>query len=157
MACETVFQFSLGLIGEFGGFILIMIGLIAIILLGYYENGIKNLFTLSGGLFFILISMALVRYIVEYKSFNDAVKGGNAQTVCGKVEVLKREPEHGRPPGDKIRIKDKQFEIQGVFGSSAYDKTIRNGGVLDDGKKAKLTYFKGHILKIELCNDGCSN
>jgi hypothetical protein len=70
--------------------------------------------------------------------------------VEGPVFVEHEQPAGGHSKGDVIAVGGKTFEISYFSASPGYIKTIAHGGVLKNGVYARLTYYDGTILKVEI-------
>lgn len=72
------------------------------------------------------------------------------QVVEGPVEVLWQQPYHGHSKGDVIRVGGKQFEVNYFYATPAYNKTIAHKGTLNAGTYARLYYYGGEILRVDV-------
>lgn len=75
---------------------------------------------------------------------------GKSQVVEGIVHVSHQQPAHGHSSGDKITVGDQSFEVNYFLVTPGYNKTISHGGVLREGAFARLHYYEGIILKVEV-------
>ncbi len=80
----------------------------------------------------------------------EAYEQNRIQTVEGVVKVEHKQPETGHDEGDIICVDGKRFEIDYFVLTRAYRQTIAHGGVLKDGQYAKIYYYDGQILRIDI-------
>ena len=72
------------------------------------------------------------------------------EIVEGPVEVLHQQPASGHTKGDVIRVNGKEFEVNYFYATPAYHYTIAHKGVLNAGIYARLYYFDGEILRVDI-------
>ena len=88
----------------------------------------------------------------------DAYYSDNYEIVEGVIEVLHQQPKSGHDSGDLIRIDHVEIEFSYFSSSPAYTQTLSHGGVLADDVYAKIYFYKGHILRIDIPKtEGCIN
>jgi hypothetical protein len=80
----------------------------------------------------------------------DVYHHGKSQVVEGFVHVSHQQPPHGHSSGDKIMVGDQTFEVNYFLVTPGYKQTISHGGVLREGIFARLHYYDGVILKVEI-------
>ena len=79
-----------------------------------------------------------------------AYRNGGYQVVEGPVEVIHRQPATGHTKGDVVSVNGKQFEVNYFYATPAYHNTLAHGGVLGSGVYARLYYYNGEILRVDL-------
>ena len=72
------------------------------------------------------------------------------EVVEGPVEVLHQQPATGHSKGDVIRVNGKEFEVNYYLATPAYNKTIAHKGALNAGTYARIYYYDGEILRVEV-------
>ena len=72
------------------------------------------------------------------------------QVVEGPVQVLHQQPATGHSKGDVIRVNEKEFEVNYFYATPAYHTTIAHKGVLNTGTYARIYYFGGEILRVDI-------
>jgi hypothetical protein len=72
------------------------------------------------------------------------------QVVEGQVQVLHEQPATGHTKGDIITVNGKQFEVNYFYATPAYLKTLAHGGVLGSGVYARIYYYNGEILRVDI-------
>ena len=93
----------------------------------------------------------------------DIFRNGKSQIAEGFVHVLHEQPAHGHSSGDKITVGGQPFEVNYFLVTPGYRQTIAHDGVLREGVFARLHYYSGVILKVEIGNpktgqqDGAAN
>lgn len=80
----------------------------------------------------------------------NAYKQKRYQIVEGPVQVLWQQPYHGHSKGDVIRVNGKEFEVNYFYATPAYHNTIAHKGVLNQGTYARLYYYEGEILRVDV-------
>ena len=80
----------------------------------------------------------------------DIYHNGKSQVVEGIVHVSHAQPAHGHSSGDKITVGDQTFEVNYFRVTPGYRRTISHGGALREGVFARLHYYEGIILKVEI-------
>jgi len=73
-----------------------------------------------------------------------------SEVTEGTVHVTHMQPLHGHASGDKIIVGDRQFEIDDFLVTPGYRQTIAHGGALREGVYARLHYYDGVIIKVEV-------
>jgi hypothetical protein len=79
-----------------------------------------------------------------------AYRHGQYQVVEGPVQVLHEQPATGHTKGDIITVNGKQFEVNYFYLTPAYRNTLAHGGVLNSGVNARLYYYNGEILRVDI-------
>ena len=79
-----------------------------------------------------------------------AYRDGQYQVVEGQVQVLHEQPATGHTKGDIITVNGKQFEVNYFYLTPAYRNTLAHGGVLQSGVYARLYYYNGEILRVDI-------
>jgi hypothetical protein len=72
------------------------------------------------------------------------------EVVEGPVQVLHQQPASGHTKGDVIRVNGKEFEVNYFYATPAYHKTIVHNGVLNAGTYARVYYYDGEILRVDI-------
>lgn len=80
----------------------------------------------------------------------DVYRNGKCQIAEGLVHVAYVQPATGHAGGDKIIVDDQKFEVNYFLETPGYKQTISHGGVLREGVFARLHYYDGVILKVEI-------
>jgi hypothetical protein len=80
----------------------------------------------------------------------DTYRNGKSQIAEGIVHVLHEQPAHGHSSGDKITVGGQTFEVNYFLVTPGYKQTISHGGALREGVFARLHYYDGVILKVEI-------
>ena len=70
--------------------------------------------------------------------------------VEGPVQVLHQQPYHGHSEGDRIRVDGQEFVISYFYYTPAYRNTIAHSGALKEGTYARIYYFNGEILRVDI-------
>jgi hypothetical protein len=79
-----------------------------------------------------------------------AYRTGQYQVVEGQVQVLHEQPATGHTKGDIITVNGKQFEVNYFYATPAYRNTLAHGGVLGSGVYARIYYYNGEILRVDI-------
>jgi hypothetical protein len=82
----------------------------------------------------------------------DVYQNGKSQIAEGFVHVTNEQPAGGHSAGDKITVGDQTFEVNYFLVTPGYKQTISHGGILREGVFARLHYYDGVILKVEVGN-----
>jgi hypothetical protein len=72
------------------------------------------------------------------------------QIVEGPVQILHQQPVTGHTKGDVVAVSGQQFEINYFYATPAYRNTLAHGGVLSAGTDARIYYYNGEILRIDI-------
>jgi hypothetical protein len=72
------------------------------------------------------------------------------QIVEGPVQILHQQPATGHTKGDVIALKGEQFEVNYFYATPAYRNTLAHGGVLGAGVYARIYYYNGEILRVDI-------
>ena len=72
------------------------------------------------------------------------------QVIEGPVEVLHQQPKTGHTKGDIIRVNGKELEVNYFYATPAYHNTIAHKGVLNTGTYARIYYYNGEILRVDI-------
>ena len=80
----------------------------------------------------------------------DAYRERRYEIAEGPVEVLHQQPKTGHSKGDVVRVNGKEFEVNYFYATPAYHNTIAHKGVLNAGTYARIYYYEGEILRIDI-------
>jgi hypothetical protein len=83
----------------------------------------------------------------------DVYHNGKSQIAEGVVHVSHEQAATGHEAGDKVTVGDQTFEVNYFLVTPGYNQTISHGGVLREGVFARLHYYDGIILKVEIRNE----
>jgi hypothetical protein len=72
------------------------------------------------------------------------------QIVEGPIQILHEQPATGHTKGDIFTVNGKQFEVNYFYATPAYRNTLAHGGVLGGGVYARLYYYNGEILRVDI-------
>ena len=72
------------------------------------------------------------------------------QIVEGPVQVLHQQPKTGHGKGDIVEVSGKQFEVNYFLYTPAYRNTIAYKGALNAGTYARIYYYNGEILRVDI-------
>ena len=72
------------------------------------------------------------------------------QIVEGPVQILHQQPATGHTKGDVIALNGEQFEVNYFLATPAYRNTLAHGGVLGAGVYARIYYYNGEILRVDI-------
>ena len=72
------------------------------------------------------------------------------QIVEGPVQVLHQQAYTGHGKGDVISVGEQQFEVNYFYATPAYHNTIAHKGALSAGTYARIYYYDGEILRVEI-------
>src|SRR2546422_3130946 len=72
------------------------------------------------------------------------------QIVEGPVQILHQQPATGHTKGDIVAVNGEQFEVNYFYATPAYHNTLAHGGVLGSGVYARIYYYNGEILRIDI-------
>jgi len=100
-----------------------------------------------------IFGLFLIFFIVgnagaEADNLIDVYRNGKCEITEGIVHVNNYADLRGK--GENISIGGKTFELGNSLPTPGYKKTISNGGALLNGVYARLHYYKGVILKVEV-------
>src|SRR6266567_6798622 len=156
----TVFEIATGSNGVFAGEVFrLLIGVAALIggvttlILNWKNKSLKSwvgpMFVTAWALFWLYLH----NFPYVFGHVNDLVKAyrhGQYQVVEGPVQVLHEQPATGHTKGDIITVNGKQFEVNYFYLTPAYRNTVAHGGVLASGVYARLYYYNGEILRVDI-------
>jgi len=156
----TVFEIARGSNGVFAGEVFrLLVGIAALIggvtalIFKWTNNGPKRWF---GPVFVIgwsLLWLYLHNFPYVFGHINSLVRAyrdGQYQIVEGPVHVLHEQPATGHTKGDVITVNGKQFEVNYFYATPAYRNTLAHQGVLGGGVYARLYYYNGEILRVDI-------
>jgi hypothetical protein len=83
-------------------------------------------------------------------SLVSAYREGQYKVVEGQVQVLHRQPATGHTKGDVIAVNGEQLEVNYFYHTPAYRNTLAHGGVLGPGAYARIYYYNGEILRVDI-------
>ena len=156
----TVFEIARGSNGVFAGEVFrLLVGIAALIggvtalILQWRNNGLRGWL----GPVFITAWSLLWLYLHNFpyvfghiSSLVRAYRDGQYQVAEGQVLVLHEQPATGHTKGDIITVHGKQFEVNYFYATPAYRNTLAHGGVLQSGVYARLYYYNGEILRVDI-------
>jgi hypothetical protein len=112
-----------------------------------------SVFMTGWGILWLAMHIPLLRIATsDIDHLLDVHKNGEDQVAEGNVHVLREQPVNGHASGDKITVGDQTFEVNYFLITPGYNQTIAHGGVLREGVFARLHYYNGVILKVEIGN-----
>ena len=82
--------------------------------------------------------------------YTGALRQGRCAVVEGTVHVLFKQSATGHTAGDRILVLNQQFDVNYFVSTLAYSRTIEHGGALTEGRRVRLHYLGGAILKVEV-------
>ena len=130
-----------------------LIGGITALVFKWKNNGLKSwtapVFAIVWSLFWIYLHN-FPHVFGHINSLVRAYRDGQYQVVEGQVQVLHEQPVTGHTKGDIIVIDGKQFEVNYFYATPAYRNTLAHGGVLDAGVYARLYYYNGEVLRVDM-------
>jgi hypothetical protein len=156
----TVFEISCGSNGVFGSEVFrLLIGIAALIggvtalVRNWRKNGPKSwigpVFVTVWGLFWLYLHN--FPYVFGHiNSLVGAYRHGQYQVAEGPVQVLHEQPATGHTKGDMITVNGKQFEVNYFYVTPAYRNTLAHRGVLGSGVYARIYYYNGEILRVDI-------
>ena len=157
----TVFEIARNSNGVFAGAVFrLLIGVVALI--GALRSLVRNRRRESSrrdyiGPIFILVWSLFWIYLHNFPhQFGHIDRLVNAyqqkqyEIVEGPVQVLHQQPATGHSKGDVVRVNGKELEVNYFLATPAYRITIAHHGVLGQGAYARLYYYNGEILRIDL-------
>ena len=142
---EEVFRLLVGIAALIGG--------VTALIVQWKNNGFKSwfgpVFVIAWGLFWLYLHN--FPYVFEHiNSLVGAYRDGQYQVAEGQVQVLHEQPATGHTRGDIITVNGKQFEVNYFYVTPAYRNTLAHGGVLGGGVYARLYYYNGEILRVDI-------
>jgi hypothetical protein len=142
---EEVFRLLVGIAALIGG--------VTALIFKWKNNGAKRWF----GSVFVIAWALLWLYLHNFphvfghiNSLVRAYRDGQYQVAEGAVQVLHEQPATGHTRGDIITVNGKQFEVNYFYLTPAYRNTLAHGGVLGGGVYARLYYYNGEILRVDI-------
>jgi hypothetical protein len=130
-----------------------LIGGVTALIIKWRNNGPKSWF----GAVFITAWSLFWLYLHNFpyvfghiNSLVRAYRDGQYQVVEGQVQVLHEQPATGHTRGDIITVNGKQFEVNYFYLTPAYRNTLAHEGVLGGGVYARLYYYNGEILRVDI-------
>jgi hypothetical protein len=156
----TVFEIARGSNGVFAGEVFrLLVGVAAVIggvtalIFQWKNNEAKSwfgpVFVIAWGLLWIYLHN--FPYVFGHiNSLVRAYRDGQYQVVEGQVHVLHEQPATGHTKGDIITVNGKQFEVNYFYVTPAYRNTLAHGGVLQSGLYARIYYYNGEILRVDI-------
>jgi len=157
---DTVFEIARGNNGVFADEVFrLLIGVAALIggvtaLVLNWEN--KSVKSWVGPVFLTCWALSwlyLHNFPYSFGHINSLVRAyrhGRYQVVEGQVQLLHEQPATGHTKGDIITVNGKQFEVNYFYLTPAYRNTLAHGGVLGGGVYARIYYYNGEILRVDL-------
>ena len=114
-------------------------------------------FMTGWGILWLLIHIPFWRIgTAEIDNLLSVYHNGKSPTTEGIVHVSHEQPATGHTAGDKITVGDQTFEVNYFLVTPGYKQTISHGGALREGVFARLHYYHGVILKVEVGNKKAS-
>ena len=156
----TVFEIARGTNGIFAdGFLRMFIGLVALVggvtaLILKCRNNRSNhwlapVFAIAWALYWLYLHN-FPQLFGHINGLVRAYRTGQYQVVEGQVQVLHEQPATGHTKGDIITVNGKQFEVNYFYATPAYRNTLAHGGVLGSGVYARIYYYNGEILRVDI-------
>jgi hypothetical protein len=156
----TVFEIARNSNGVFAGeFFRLLIGIIALIggvtalMRNWTNSGVKRwlgpIFLTVWALFWLYVH----NFPYVFGHINNLVRAyrdGQYQVVEGPIQVMHEQPATGHTKGDTITVNGKTFEVNYFYATPAYRNTLVHGGVLQSGVYARLYYYNGEILRVDI-------
>jgi hypothetical protein len=156
----TVFEIARGSNGVFEGEVFrLLIGVVTLIagltvlIFNWTNDGTKRWL----GPVFLVVWSVLWLYLHNFpyvfghiNSVVRAYRDGQYQVVEGPVHILHEQPATGHTKGDVIAVNGKQFEVNYFYLTPAYRDTLAHGGVLAAGVYARIYYYNGEILRVDI-------
>jgi hypothetical protein len=116
-----------------------------------YEYLVGGIFLTGIGLIWSLVNLySCVYYTQRQIRLTRIYESKQYQIAEGTVHVISIEPKEEHAPGDKIQVDGVEFEIVNNLLDFGYNTSITHGGVLTEGVFAKIFYYDGTILRIDL-------
>ena len=157
----TVFEITRNSNGVFGGAVFrLLIGVAALI--GALRVLVRNrrressrrdyigpIFVLVWSLFWIYLHNS-PHVFGHINRLVNAYQQKQYEIVEGPVQVLHQQPKTGHSKGDIVEVNGKQFEVNYFLATPAYHKALAHGGALGVGTYARIYYYDGEILRIDI-------
>src|SRR5437763_10201303 len=80
----------------------------------------------------------------------NAYRENQYQVVEGPVQILHQQPATGHTKGDIVAVSGEQFEVNYFYLTPAYRNTLAHRGVLTAGTDARIYYYNGEILRVDI-------
>ena len=111
-----------------------------------FTSPLKGLLTIVFGIIWMCMSWGWIESGLEnqaystqvYQEYQDIFQNHQYQVVEGPVKVLHVFPLGGHDTGDIIVVDNVEFEIRPYSNAFFYDKTIVYGGILTNGRYARI-------------------
>jgi len=157
----TVFEITRNSNGIFAGTILrLLIGVAALIgglrsvVLRWRRGGngkdyIGAVFLIGWSLFWIYLHN-FPHVFGHINELVNAYREKQYQIVEGRVQVLHQQPATGHSKGDIVAVNGQQFEVNYFYATPAYRNTLAHRGVLTAGTDARIYYYNGEILRVDI-------
>jgi hypothetical protein len=142
---DEVFRLLIGIVALVGG--------VSALIFRWTNNGSKRwlgpVFVIGWSLFWLYLHN--FPYVFRHiNSLVRAYRDERYQIVEGPVQVLHEQPATGHTKGDVIAVNGKRFEVNYFYLTPAYRNTLAHGGVLGLGVYARLYYYNGEILRVDV-------
>lgn len=136
------------------GIVVLMVGVIWLVFFRRkvsFRTSIGRVFLILWGVVWSATSLLFcVKDTYDYFNLSHIYEQQQYQVAEGTVHVLHTQPADGHDQGDIITINDVQFEVDYYFSTFGYTTTISHGGVLQEGTYARLYYWDGTILRVDV-------
>ena len=156
----TVFEIARGSNGVWTDTVLrLLVGIAALIggvgalILNWGNNGTKNWIAPVFVIGWSLLWLYMHNFPSVFRHINSLVRAyrdGQYQVVEGPVRMLHQQPATGHIKGDVITVNGKEFEVNYLYLTPAYRKTLAHGGVLGPGVYARIYYNDGEFLRVDI-------
>ena len=101
-----------------------------------------------------LSTLGLLDTIRLSNEYSRRLQEGRCQVAEGVVTVLQTGKSGGHDAGDQIAIGGVEFQYSYYDASKpGYRRIIQKGGRLTEGTKARVHYYDGALLKVEIAKD----
>ena len=130
-----------------------LIGGVTALVFKWKNNGLRSWIAAVFAIVWSLLWLYLHNFPHVFGHINSLVRAyqeGQYQVVEGQVQVLHQQPVTGHTKGDIITVNEKQFEVNYFYATPAYRNTLAHGGVLGSDVYARLYYYNGEILRVDI-------
>ena len=157
----TVFEITRNSNGVFAGAVFrLLIGVVALI--GALRVLVRNRRRESSrrdyiGPIFVLVWSLFWIYLHNFphqfghiNALVNAYREKQCQVVEGEVQVLHQQPATGHSKGDVVEVNGQEFVVDYFYATPAYHNTIAHKGALNTGTYARIYYYSGEILRVDI-------